>query len=106
MPWGISRSSGYSSSQFGRLRRSSAPPARRAPIRALARTSYEHWLTAHRLAGLFVAVAVVHGAIVDPVLHRSTLLRVLFLVVGWVGVAAYLYRELSPATSFGSTTTR
>jgi len=64
------------------------------PIRALARTSYERWLTAHRLAGLFVAVAVVHGAIVDPVLHRSTPLRVLFLVVGGVGVAAYLYREL------------
>jgi len=64
------------------------------PIRALARTSYERWLTAHRLAGLFVAVAVVHGAIVDPVLHRSTPLRVLFLVVGGVGVAAYLYLEL------------
>lgn len=64
------------------------------PIRALARTSYERWLTAHRFAGLFVAVAVVHAAIVDPVLHRSTLLRVLLLVVGGIGVLAYLYREL------------
>jgi predicted ferric reductase len=64
------------------------------PVRALARTSYERWLTAHRLAGLFVAVAVAHGAIVDPVLHRSTPLRVLFLVVGGIGVLAYLYREL------------
>jgi predicted ferric reductase len=64
------------------------------PIRVLARTSYERWLTAHRLAGLFVAVAVVHGAIVDPVLHRSMPLRVLFLVVSGVGVTAYLYREL------------
>jgi predicted ferric reductase len=41
-----------------------------------------------------VAAAVVHGAIVDPVLRRSTLLRVVFLVVGGIGIAAYLYREL------------
>jgi hypothetical protein len=34
------------------------------------------------------------GAIVDPVFHRSTLLRVVFLSVGGTGVAAYLYREL------------
>ena len=64
------------------------------PVRAFARTSYERWLTAHRLAGVFVAVAVVHAAIVDPVLHRSTLLRALFFVVGGTGIAAYLYREL------------
>ena len=64
------------------------------PVRALARTTYERWLTAHRLAGLFVAVAVAHAAIVDPVLHRSPLLRVLFFVVGGTGIAAYLYREL------------
>jgi predicted ferric reductase len=64
------------------------------PIRALARTTYERWLTAHRLAGIFVAVAVAHAAIVDPVLHRSTFLRVLFFVVGGAGIAAYLYREL------------
>jgi predicted ferric reductase len=64
------------------------------PIRRLARTTYEHWLTPHRLTGIFVAAAVAHGALVDPVLHRSTLLRVVFLTVGGVGVAAYLYREL------------
>jgi predicted ferric reductase len=64
------------------------------PIRRLARTTYEHWLTPHRLTGIFVATAVAHGALVDPVLHRSTLLRVVFFAVGGVGVAAYLYREL------------
>jgi predicted ferric reductase len=64
------------------------------PIQRLARVSYERWLTAHRLAGLFVAVAVVHGALVDPVLHHSTVLRRAFLVVGVTGVAAYAYREL------------
>jgi predicted ferric reductase len=64
------------------------------PVRALARTTYERWLTAHRLTGLFVVVAVAHAAIVDPVLHTSTVLRVLFFIVGGVGIAAYLYREV------------
>jgi predicted ferric reductase len=64
------------------------------PIRQLARTTYEHWLTPHRLTGIFVATAVAHGGLVDPVLHRSTLLRVVFFAVGGVGIAAYLYREL------------
>jgi len=63
-------------------------------IRRMARATYERWLTAHRLTGLFVAAAVAHGAIVDPVLHRSTLLRVVFLTVGSLGVVAYVYREL------------
>src|SRR4051812_15261380 len=58
-------------------------------IRALARISFEHWLSAHRLTGLFVAVAVAHGAIVDPTLHQSGVLRAVFLTVGAVGVAAY-----------------
>jgi predicted ferric reductase len=64
------------------------------PVRSLARTSYERWLTAHRLTGLFVVIAVAHAAIVDPIIRRSTLLRVLFVLVGGVGIAAYLYREL------------
>lgn len=64
------------------------------PVRRLARTTYERWLIPHRLTGIFVAAAVAHGALVDPVLHRSTLLRVIYLSVGGVGVAAYLYREL------------
>jgi predicted ferric reductase len=64
------------------------------PVRALARTSHEHWLAAHRLTGVFVAVAVAHGAIVDPVLRQSTVLRVAFIVVGAIRIGAYLYREL------------
>jgi len=39
------------------------------PVRQLAHLSHERWLTAHRLTGLFVLAAVVHGAIVDPVLR-------------------------------------
>jgi predicted ferric reductase len=64
------------------------------PIRALARTSHEHWVTAHRLTGLFVTAAVAHAAIVAPSLHSSTVLRVEFIAVGTVGIVAYLYREL------------
>jgi predicted ferric reductase len=64
------------------------------PIRWLARLSYERWLTAHRFTGLFVIAAVAHGAFVDPALHRSALLRVTYLAVGGVGIAAYAYREL------------
>jgi predicted ferric reductase len=63
-------------------------------VRALARTTYEHWLSAHRLTGVFVAVAVAHGAIVDPVLRHSAVLRVAFVLVGVAGVGAYVYREL------------
>jgi predicted ferric reductase len=67
---------------------------RPGPVRALARTTYEHWLSAHRLTGVFVAVAVAHGAIVDPVLRHSAVLRVAFALVGVAGVGAYVYREL------------
>jgi predicted ferric reductase len=64
------------------------------PIRHLARVSYERWLTAHRLTGIFVVAAVVHAGLVAPSLHASTLLRVVFFAVGGVGIAAYGYREL------------
>jgi predicted ferric reductase len=64
------------------------------PVRWFARASYERWLTAHRLTGLFVVAALAHGALVDPALHDSTLLRVTYLTVGGIGIAAYAYREL------------
>ena len=63
-------------------------------IARMARATYERWLGAHRLMGLFVIAALVHAAIVDPVLHRSPVLRVAFLLVALTGTAAYLYREL------------
>ena len=64
------------------------------PVRRLARATYERWLTAHRLTGLFVVAAVAHGVIDDPVMHHSTLLLVAFLIVGGTGIGAYAYREL------------
>jgi len=63
-------------------------------IRHLASLSHERWLTGHRLIGLFVIAAVVHGAVVDPVLAQSPTLKVTYLLIGTVGVVAYLYREL------------
>jgi len=63
-------------------------------VRRLARLSYERWLTAHRLTGLFFIAAFAHAAIVDPVFRRSTLLLVVFCVVGGLGTVAYAYREL------------
>jgi predicted ferric reductase len=64
------------------------------PVRQLAHIGYQRWLTAHRLTGLFVIVAVVHGALVSAAFHASTLLQVVYLAVGIVGIAAYAYREL------------
>jgi predicted ferric reductase len=64
------------------------------PVQRLARATWEHWLTAHRLIALFVIAAVAHGALVAPALHASTLLRVVYLTIGGLGTAAYLYREL------------
>ena len=63
-------------------------------VRHLARISHERWLTGHRLTGLFVAAAVVHGLLVDPVLKVSVPLKATYLVVGGIGIAAYVYREL------------
>jgi predicted ferric reductase len=62
-------------------------------VRRLARATYERWLTAHRLTGWFVVAAVAHGALVDPVLRESSLLRVAFFIAGGTGILAYLYRE-------------
>jgi predicted ferric reductase len=63
-------------------------------IRWLGHLSHERWLTGHRLTGLLVVAAVVHGAWVDPVLRASSTLKVTYLAIGAIGIAAYLYREL------------
>ena len=55
---------------------------------------YQRWFTLHRLMGLFVVAGLVHGALVDPVLRRSTILLGWYVAVAAVGTAAYVYREL------------
>lgn len=64
------------------------------PIRQLAKVSYERWLTGHRLMGLFVIAAVLHAVFVDPELRDSAPLLIAYLMVGGIGIAAYVYREL------------
>ncbi|MCW2910092.1 MAG: hypothetical protein JWL68_4881 [Actinomycetia bacterium] len=75
-----------------------APRLRRVQkIRLIARmasSTYERWRIGHRFTGLFVALATVHAALVDPVLHQSTPLLAAELLTGGAGIAAYLYREL------------
>ncbi len=65
-----------------------------ARIARLIRLAYEPWLLTHRAIGLFVAAAVVHGALVDPLLRASALLRVTYLAMGALGLLAYAYQEL------------
>ena len=55
---------------------------------------YQRWFTLHRLTGLFVVAGLVHGALVDPVLRRSTILLGWYVAVAAIGTAAYVYREL------------
>lgn len=55
---------------------------------------YQRWFTLHRLTGLFVVAGLVHGALVDPVLRRSTILLGWYVAVAAVGTAAYVYQEL------------
>ena len=57
-------------------------------------TQVQRWFMLHRLTGLFVVAGLVHGALVDPVLRRSTILLGWYVAVAAVGTAAYVYREL------------
>lgn len=60
----------------------------------LIRLPYERWLLVHRATGLFVAVAVAHGALVDPMLRASPLLQRSYVVTGVIGLLAYVYQEI------------
>ena len=55
--------------------------------------SYGLWRGFHRLTGIFLAFGFVHG-VMDSTVFGSQLLRWSYLVVGGVGIAFYLYREL------------
>ena len=56
--------------------------------------AYEPWLLIHRTTGLFVAASVVHGALVDPLLRTLAPLQVTYLIIGGIGLLAYVYQEL------------
>jgi predicted ferric reductase len=71
--------------------------ARDAPgVRDLRRLfgGYERWRLLHRTTGLFVAAAFVHGALDATPFSAAPALRLSYLVVGGIGLAFYVYREL------------
>jgi len=56
--------------------------------------SYERWLFLHRLIGVFVAMGVTHGLLVDRVVESSLVLKAVYLAIGLLGIGSYLYDEL------------
>jgi predicted ferric reductase len=66
----------------------------RGPIGWLSRVRYDVWLPLHRLTGLLLIAAMIHGLLQDRSLDRSPVLKISYLVVCALGVATYLYREL------------
>jgi len=55
---------------------------------------YERWRALHRTTGLFVAAGFAHGVLDATAFDAAPLLRWTYVVVGGVGLAFYLYREL------------
>jgi predicted ferric reductase len=63
-------------------------------IGKIVRLSYERWLFLHRLTGLFLAMGLVHGLILDKVIAGSGILYASYLVIAVAGIVAYAYDEL------------
>ena len=71
--------------------------AERAPgMRTVRRIlgNYERWRLLHRFTGLFVVAGFVHGVLQATVFDESPVLRWTYLVIGGVGTAFYVYREV------------
>ena len=59
------------------------------------RIPYDSWRSEHRLTGVFVILAMVHGLLeFPPRLRESPLVIITYLLICGIGVAAFLYREL------------
>ncbi|GAB1639847.1 hypothetical protein [Krasilnikovia sp. MM14-A1259] len=54
---------------------------------------YERWRALHRLTGLFLAAAFVHG-LLDGTVFGSAVLRGAYIAAGGIGLAFYVYREV------------
>ena len=54
---------------------------------------YERWRSFHRLTGVFVAIAFVHGILDATPFPRVPALRWIYVTIGGIGLAFYLYRE-------------
>lgn len=64
-------------------------------VRAVRRVfgGYARWRSLHRTTGLFLAAGFVHG-LLDATTFHSAILRWSYVVVGGIGLAFYVYREL------------
>ena len=58
------------------------------------RLPYQRWLFLHRLTGLLLLIALVHGWALDVIIGRSAPLLALYVLMGGIGMAAYAYDEL------------
>ncbi|WP_436528518.1 ferredoxin reductase family protein [Actinoplanes sp. HUAS TT8] len=65
---------------------------RLATVARLVFGGYERWRAVHRLTGLFLAAAFVHG-LLDATVFGSPMLRWTYLIAGGGGLAFYVYRE-------------
>ncbi len=55
---------------------------------------YDRWRQVHRLTGIFVAAGFAHGLLDGSPFPKSPLLRWSYVVIGGIGIAFYVYREL------------
>jgi predicted ferric reductase len=55
---------------------------------------YDRWRQLHRLTGIFVAAAFLHGLLDGSPFPKSPVLRWSYVVIGGIGLSFYLYREL------------
>ncbi|MER7930087.1 ferredoxin reductase family protein [Streptomyces sp. NPDC096057] len=63
-------------------------------VSSILRLPYERWLFLHRLTGLLLLSALMHGWMLDLVINGSTILLTVYVAMGTVGIAAYAYDEL------------
>ncbi|MFC9930873.1 ferric reductase-like transmembrane domain-containing protein [Streptomyces sp. NPDC127190] len=58
------------------------------------RLPYERWLFLHRLIGLLLLSALVHGWFLDLIINGSTPLLAIYVTTATIGMTAYTYDEL------------
>lgn len=63
-------------------------------IGTIIRLPYERWLFLHRLTGLFLAMGLLHGLILDKIIAGSWILKTAYVVIAVGGIVAYAYDEL------------
>lgn len=65
-----------------------------AQVSRILRLPYERWLFLHRLTGLLLLIALLHGWLLDLIIGGSTVLLAIYVAMSTVGLLAYAYTEL------------